>query len=122
MIYILSTPYNEYMFLFIFIAIIIGLIVSSICGHISEAIYKAKGYGEGYKGGFWLGFLLGLFGIIIAACMPSKKQIMLDINFEMAKNNASKRQKGVICKYCGHEIPYNENYCPNCCSKKLDYN
>ena len=120
MVYILSASYDVDTFPSIYIAILIGLLVCLICGYVTKAIYKAKGYGKDYNGGFWLGFLLDVVGIIIAACMPSKKQIMLDMNLEMAKSNESKRQKVVICKHCAHEIPYSENYCPNCGSKRLD--
>lgn len=118
MIYILCASYYGNIFISIFIALVVAL----ICGFISEAIYKSKGYGEGYNGGFWLGFLLDVVGVIIAACMPSKKQLMLDMYLEMAKNNDSKQRKVVICRHCGHEIPRSENYCPNCGSKRLDYN
>lgn len=57
---------GNYMELVGLIGVLLGAIVT---GAIAEAIGKEK-----TKSAFWWGFWLSLIGIIVVACMPSKKQ------------------------------------------------
>lgn len=64
--------------------LIIGILfVLIICGLLTKQSYKYRGY----QGGFWLGFLLGIVGVIIAANLPSKKDILKDVYDEIEKNS-----------------------------------
>ena len=64
--------------------LIIGILfVLIICGLLTKQYYKYRGY----QGGFWLGFLLGIVGVIIAANLPSKKDILKDVYDEIGKNS-----------------------------------
>ncbi len=85
--------------------------VALICGLITSNIFKKKGY----TGGAALGVFLGIAGIIIAASLPNKNDILKELNDEISKlkNNRS----SVVCKYCDGEMVEGENYCPYCGNK-----
>lgn len=85
--------------------------VALICGLITSNIFKKKGY----TGGAALGVFLGIAGIIIAASLPNKKDILKELNDEISKlkNNRS----SVVCKYCDGKMAESENYCPYCGNK-----
>ncbi len=64
--------------------LIIGILfVLIICGLLTKQSYKYRGY----EGGFGLGFFLGIVGVIIAANLPSKKDILKDVYDEIEKNS-----------------------------------
>ena len=80
MLTFLCASISDYMPL-LWVLLILGIPI--VFGFIVEAIYKSKGY----KGGFFLGAFLTLAGVIIAANLPSKKDILKDVYDEIEKNS-----------------------------------
>lgn len=99
--------------------------VALICGLITSNIFKKKGY----TGGAALGVFLGIAGIIIAASLPNKKDILKELNDEISKlkdeisklkdeiSKLKNNRSSVVCKYCDGEMVEGENYCPYCGNK-----
>lgn len=81
------------------------LIFWIICAIVTAVIANAKGRNSGS----WLiiGFVLGIFGIILIACMPSEKPVVVtspdDGDSKICPQCAEKVKRAAkVCRYCQH--------------------
>lgn len=80
-----------------------------ICGFVTAVIASAKD-----RSGFgWLliGLLLGIFGVILIACMPSKKPTQIVYAQQAASVDARQTKN---CPDCGESVLAVANVCKHC--------